>query len=389
MLTSRRREEDGERRPIEGGGEEEEDNVAPTTTLQQRNPKSEEAHGSLLGASDVGLVAEEVADVRDAVLDHGRTLQRQAPGDDSDVGRQAHGREHLRPEYARIADFGPLLEVGVVAEDLHGGLGVGVEGGLKAELGDADLGEERADGRDEVAQRKVVVGHQAFDLVELAEVRRVHGLVAEDAVDGEVLRRLENTGGFEVAGEFVEHSRGDCGGVRPEQILPRFGGVEDAAVADGAAVAAGFVRGLDAFVVVRRPSQRLGGLFHEEGVVRVACRVTLRLEQRVEVPKRRFDPAVRRHFLEAHAHQNATELRADFEQRLDVAAARVGAHRFEVVRFELRRLPRPVLQRVDRQVADFFLAFRRERRSSADFVRLQDLFPHQFPSRQLLLRRRR
>jgi hypothetical protein len=36
------------------------------------------------------------------------------------------------------------------------------------------------DSTDEVPQGEVVVGHQPFHLVKLAEVRRIHRLVAED-----------------------------------------------------------------------------------------------------------------------------------------------------------------------------------------------------------------
>lgn len=43
----------------------------------------------------------------------------------------------------------------------------------------------------EVREREPAVGDDALDLVELGQMRRVHGLVAEDAVDGEQLRGPE------------------------------------------------------------------------------------------------------------------------------------------------------------------------------------------------------
>lgn len=47
---------------------------------------------------------------------------------------------------------------------LHAGLGVGVEGGLEAQLGDADGLEKGPDHADEVLQREVVVRHQPLHL---------------------------------------------------------------------------------------------------------------------------------------------------------------------------------------------------------------------------------
>ena len=44
---------------------------------------------------------------------------------------------------------------------------------------------------DEVRESQVPVGHNTLDLVELRQVRRVHGLIAEDAVDTEELRGPE------------------------------------------------------------------------------------------------------------------------------------------------------------------------------------------------------
>lgn len=52
----------------------------------------------------------------------------------------------------------------MVSEDLHGRLGVRIEGRLEAQLGDADLLEEGLDGADQVAQGQVAVRHQALHL---------------------------------------------------------------------------------------------------------------------------------------------------------------------------------------------------------------------------------
>ena len=65
------------------------------------------------------LVPKQLPDILDAVLDHRRPLQRQAPGEDAHIWRQAHGQEHLGAEDSRVADFCPLFEVGVVPKDFH------------------------------------------------------------------------------------------------------------------------------------------------------------------------------------------------------------------------------------------------------------------------------
>lgn len=95
-----------------------------------------------------------------------------------------------------------LLEALVVREDLHGWLGVRVGGGLEFQLFDPQLLEEFVEHPDEVAQAEVPVGDDALDLVELCQVGGVQRLVAEDAVDGEVLLRLK----FALAGQLVQHA---------------------------------------------------------------------------------------------------------------------------------------------------------------------------------------
>jgi len=59
---------------------------------------------------------------REDSLHHGRPLQRQTPTEDSDVGRDTHGLEHLRTEHSRVSDLDGLVELGVVLEDLERGL---------------------------------------------------------------------------------------------------------------------------------------------------------------------------------------------------------------------------------------------------------------------------
>ena len=84
-------------------------------------------------------MAEEFSNVVDPVVDHGRTLKRETPGDYANIFRQTHGTEHLRTEDTRVTYFNPALELGVETEDLEGGLGVGVICWLELELLDTNL----------------------------------------------------------------------------------------------------------------------------------------------------------------------------------------------------------------------------------------------------------
>ncbi|KAJ8577492.1 hypothetical protein ON010_g1712 [Phytophthora cinnamomi] len=164
---------------------------------------------------EVDLVAEQVADVVETVLNHRGALQRQTPGDDTHVLRQAHGAQHLRTEHTRVTDLSPLLQIGVEGEDLHAGLRVRVVRRLEAHLRDADLEEKGLDNTDEVAERQVVVGHHALHLVELGQVGRVHALVTEHTVNGEVLLRREAA---RLVRQLVQHLSRDSRGVRTQDV---------------------------------------------------------------------------------------------------------------------------------------------------------------------------
>ena len=118
-------------------------------------------------------------------------LDGEAPGDDDDVLGEAHGQQHLRAEDARVADLDDLLQHRVVRENLHAGLRVRVVRGLEREVGHAEAREELVDRGDEVAERQVVVGDDALDLVELGQVRRVERLVTDHTVNRKVLGRLK------------------------------------------------------------------------------------------------------------------------------------------------------------------------------------------------------
>lgn len=182
-------------------------------------------------------MAEQVADVLDLVLDHGRSLEREPPGDHPDVFGQAHRPEHLGSEHPTVANLGPFFQLRVVPENLHRRFRVRVVGGFESHLGDADFLEERADGADEVAEGQVAIGDEPLYLMELTQMGRIHRFVAKHPIDREVLFGSEAA---LLVGELVEHLCGDGGGVRAEEVLHGLFAFEHAAVADGSE-SAGFV----------------------------------------------------------------------------------------------------------------------------------------------------
>lgn len=101
-------------------------------------------------SGDVCLVAKEISDILNLVLDHSGSLEAQAPSDHSHVLWEAHWSQHLGSEHTAISHLHPLLELGVVAEYFHTGFRIRVVGGLEAQFSDADLLEEGLDGTNEI-----------------------------------------------------------------------------------------------------------------------------------------------------------------------------------------------------------------------------------------------
>ena len=68
---------------------------------------------------------------------------------------------------------------------------------------------------------------------------------------------------------------------------------------------------LDLFAVIFRPALTILGVLDEEGVVCVSGRVTLWLEQSIEIPERALDEPIGRHFTETHTEEDFLELLSD------------------------------------------------------------------------------
>jgi len=85
------------------------------------------------------------------------------------------------------------------------------------------------------------------------------------------------------------------------------------------AEAASLVDRLDLFGVALRSALAVGRILEEEGVVSVSGRMTLRLEQRIEVPEGTLHVPVGGHLSKAHLHKDLLELLPHLEERMQVA----------------------------------------------------------------------
>ena len=143
-------------------------------------------------------MTQQLPDIPHPILNHRGPLQTQSPPINPHIPWQPHRLQHLRPKHAAIANLDPLIQSLMEAKYLHAGFRVGIVSGFEAQIVDTHFREEDFHEADESAQSQAVIRNDAFDLVEFGEVRGVDGLVAEDAVYGEVAR------GAGISGEFVE-----------------------------------------------------------------------------------------------------------------------------------------------------------------------------------------
>lgn len=151
----------------------------------------EPANGRRSGPCHIHFVPKEISNVLNAILDHGGTLQREAPSNYPHIWWQSHRHQHFRTENTRVSNLCPLLQVRMIAENLHGRFSVGIESRLETELVDANLFEERFNRPNQVAQRQVIIGNKTFHLMELAQMSSIHGFITKDTVNGKVTRWLE------------------------------------------------------------------------------------------------------------------------------------------------------------------------------------------------------
>eukprot|EP01137_Pigoraptor_chileana_P025788 Opistho-2@95806 len=198
-------------------------------------------------------------------------------------------------------------------------------------------------------------------------MRCVERLVAEDAVDAEVLDGRKRL----LLCKLVEHTRRHGRRVGAENILASLLHLPVVAVSDRA-IAALFVDVLHALQIVRRNVECLCGIPDEERVVAITCRVLLRLEEGIEVPEGRFDEVVCRHFGEPHFEENLAEFLAHFHEWVKVTARRRNAERVEVVVLEFECLPLAACQHFCGEIGDGLFDLSCESRPLAHLKRLDD-----------------
>ena len=162
---------------------------------------------------DVNLVTEKLPDVINLVVDHGWPLKGESPSQDTAVLGQTHWLKHFWPENSRISDFDHLFKLRVVAEDLHGGLGVWVVSRLEFDLGDTDLPEELSNDPHKVLEAKVESADNTLNLVEFSKVSGIESFISEYPVNREHFLRLEA-----ILSKLVEHTGRDSSGMCPENI---------------------------------------------------------------------------------------------------------------------------------------------------------------------------
>ena len=282
-------------------------------------------------------MSKQLANVLAVILDHGRSLERQTASDHAHILRDAHSPQHLWPEHTTVADLGPLIQIRMETENLHRWLSVPIHNTpnpiprvkrrLEAHIRNSDLREEVLNHTDQMTQIQIAVGHEQLHLVELRQVRGIHRLISEHAIDRKAPHRLE---ALRVLRRLVQLLRGHTRRVRAQNVLHRLLAVPVVSVPK-AAIPALRVDTSNILQVVLRHGVRRGWIADEESVLRVAGGVALGLEQRVEVPEGGLHELVGGHLTESHFQQDFAELGTDHQQWVQVPAVRLLAQRTEVV----------------------------------------------------------
>ena len=95
----------------------------------------------------------------------------------------------------------------------------------------------------------------------------------------------------------------------------------------------------DLFHILFVLNLRLFGVRNEECVVSVSSRMSLRLEQCIEIPERAFNISIGFHLLESHLSQNLFKLLPSFHENVQIAVLNFSSFGVRVEVFELTLLP--------------------------------------------------
>ena len=100
----------------------------------------------------------------------------------------------------------------------------------------------------------------------------------------------------------------------------------------------------------------LGWVLQEEGIVHVSSRVTLWLEEGIEVPEGALNEFVGGHFIESHFEKNLSEHSSDLQERVQMTSLTSDTLSIEVKGLELLFLPCPALKHLSGEVSLQFLS---------------------------------
>ena len=170
----------------------------------------------LLNEIKVNLVSQQLTNVRALRPDHGRSLKRQSPSENTHVLRQSHSLQHLRSEHSRVTDLDKLVEALVERENLERRLGIWVICWLETQIVDTHLVEEDSHELHKSSQSQIIIRNNTLDLVELSQMCRIHSLVSENTVNGEITCWWWTSIWALHLCELVKHVCGDSGGVCAE-----------------------------------------------------------------------------------------------------------------------------------------------------------------------------
>ena len=341
-----------------------------TLYLKNRSSLGDTTKRIRLNHSKVNLMTNQVTNVVNVVLDHGRPFQTQTPSNDTDTRRKSHRLKHLRPKDTRVADFHPSLHTIMISKDFHGWFGVRIEGWLEAKFLESQFTEEGVQDTNQITQSQTIINDQAFNLMKFGQVSGIQTFIPKDSIDGKVLDGTKDW----FLGQAIQHAAADGGGVGAQNVLGGFLGFPGCSVAETAGLGTAFMSSLDLVGVVQAHVAGLridssGRLLQEEGVMSLTAWMLLRLEQSVKIPEGAFNEAVRRHFLKAHFNKDLAKLFSDLQQRMQMTRLRWHSINLQVVLLELQVLPTATGKHVNGQVSGLISQFDGESRTTADDVK--------------------
>ena len=150
-----------------------------------------------------------------------------------------------------------------------------------------------------MSKTDVLINNKALDLMELSQMSGVEGFIAEDSIDWKIFHWFEAARPFCLLRKFVKHLWGYCCSMCSQDIFSGFFKRPTLSVSKRILKTL-FMCLFDSSTVVFGNVVTGDWIFEEESIVHVSGRMTLRLEERIEVPERTLHKLVCWHFIESH-----------------------------------------------------------------------------------------